>query len=194
MLRAIASFLVGLSAAACYGQQSINSSQPSTGLENPWDVQTVLKKIATDNADLKMLFSTLHPQQWAAQKGAPTTYILQLQSAQQQERDIATVSSQLAAKTDDLALALDEYFRLESLDVATRNLEEGARRYADRAAADKLAELIARNFNDREQFRQYLKDLASSIQQNFKIADSEAQRCRGMISREPAATARKSHK
>ena len=89
MLRAIASFLVGLSAAACYGQQSINSSQPSTGLENPWDVQTVLKKIATDNADLKMLFSTLHPQQWAAQKGAPTTYILQLQSAQQQERDIA---------------------------------------------------------------------------------------------------------
>jgi hypothetical protein len=42
--------------------------------------------------------------------------------------------------------------------------------------------------------RDYLRDLAASTEQNFKIADEEAQRCRGMISREPAPAAKKYRK
>jgi hypothetical protein len=65
-------------------------------------------------------------------------------------------------------------------------LEEGLRRYADRSSADKLSALIAHNFSAREQFRDYLSSLATSQEQSFKVADQEAQRCRGIISREPA--------
>ncbi len=169
-------------------------AQQPAGLENPWDVQPILNRINKDNADLKTLIESLKPQQWISQKGAPTTYLLQWQSAGQQLHDIQISSGQFAQKTDSLALALDTYFRLEALDVTTRNLEDGARRYADRASADHLTELIARSFNDRERFRQYLQDLASSLEQNFKIADQEAQRCRGIISKEPASIAKKSHK
>jgi hypothetical protein len=50
-----------------------------------------------------------------------------------------------------------------------------------------LSQLIAHNFNNRERFRGYIRDLAASTEQNFKIADEEAQRCRGMISKEPAS-------
>jgi hypothetical protein len=79
---------------------------------------------------------------------------------------------------------------LEALETTARSLEEGARRYGDRSTADQLSAAIAHNFNTRERFRDYISDLAKAQDQNFKVADEEAQRCRGMISREPASTRR----
>ncbi|MBV9156209.1 MAG: hypothetical protein JO097_08090 [Acidobacteriaceae bacterium] len=128
----------------------------------------------------------MNPQRWYDQKGAPTTYIIQWQTAQQQLKDVMVTAKLLAQKPNSLSLSLDVYFRLEALDVTTRSLDEGAQKYADRATADKLGALIAHNFNSRERFRDYLRDLAQSSEQNFKIADEEAQRCRGIISKEPA--------
>ncbi len=171
------------------------AAQQATGLETPWDVRKILAGLEKDNQQLQPLLSSLNPQQWYEQKGAPTTYILQWHTAQQQLRDVLISSTLLSQKTESLSLALDEYFRLEALEVTVRSLEEGARKYADRPTADKLSELIAHNFNSRERFRDYLRDLATSKEQNFKIADEEAQRCRGMISKEPAPSSpRKSKK
>lgn len=165
-----------------------------SGLENPWDVRVIIAAIDKDAAKLRPLFGQLNPQQWYDQKGAPTTYILQLQTAQRQINDVNITTKMLSAKTEDLALALDEYFRLEALDISARSLAEGARKYGPRGQADQLDALIASNFSNRERFREYLKDLAASTQQNFKIADEEAQRCRGIISKEPAPTSNRPRK
>ena len=54
--------------------------------------------------------------------------------------------------------------------------------------ADQLAALISQDFGNRQKLRQYLSELSVEREQEFKIADEEAQRCRGIISREPAAT------
>jgi hypothetical protein len=48
-----------------------------------------------------------------------------------------------------------------------------------------LAKLVAGNFDARQRLREYIRNLSADLEQNFKIADGEAQRCRGMISREP---------
>ncbi len=171
----------------------LRAPQPA-GLETPWDVRTILARLNSDTDQLRNLISGLAPQQWYERKGAPTTYILQWQSAQQQLTDVSTVTKQLMQKTESLSLALDDYFRLEALDVVTRSLEEGVRKYGERFSADKLSQLIASNFNNRERFRDYIRDLAASTEQNFKIADQEAQRCRGMISKEPAASSKRLRK
>ena len=168
-----------------------DSAQQANGLEAPWDVRTILQKLGQDNDDLKPLLNHLQPQQWANQKGASTVYILQSQTAQQQLSDVSAAARLLAQKTESLSLAFDLYFRLEALDVTARSLEEGVRKYGERQTADKIDALLARNFSNRERFRDYLRDLAASIEQNFKIADEEAQRCRGMISKEPPPAARK---
>jgi hypothetical protein len=65
-------------------------------------------------------------------------------------------------------------------------LSEGAQRYADRASADKLNALIAGNFDSRQRLRDYLRDLTTSTEQNFKIADREAQSCRAELSKQAA--------
>jgi len=159
-------------------------SKASPGLESPWDVRQIVTNLTKENDELRPLLAQMNPQQWYDQKGAPSTYLIQWQAAQQQLKDVDVSTRVLGQKTDSLSQALDTYFRLEALETTARSLDEGAQRYADRATADKLAALIARNFNDRERLRDYLRDLSTNLEQNFKIADQEAQRCRGMISKE----------
>lgn len=177
-----------------YGFQQAPSPQPAavqTGLETPWDVRKIVADLKRDNQQFRPLLASMDPQQWFKLKDAPSTYIIQWQTAQRQLSDVEITTNLLSQKTDSLALALDTYFRLEALEVTTRSLDEGAQKYADRASADKLGALIAHNFNSRERLRDYLRDLASSTMQNFKIADEEAQRCRGIISKEPAPSSTK---
>lgn len=155
------------------------------GLENPWDVRKIIADLQKDTSDLQPLLREMNPQDWYEKKGAPSTFIVQWQSAQQQLNDVMSVTKQFAEKTENLSIALDTYFRLESLEVAERALGEGAGRYDTPANASRLATLISRNFTARERIRGYIRDLAGTIEENYKIADGEAQRCRATISREP---------
>lgn len=163
-------------------------------METPWDVQKILTDVVSDSQQLQPLLTQMNPQQWYEKKGAPSTYVVQWQTAQRQLNDVVYSARQLSQKTESLSLALDTYFRLEALEVTARSLEEGAQRYASRAMAEKLNTLIAHNFNSRERFRDYIRDLAASTEQNFKIADEEAQRCRGIISKVPAPATKRSKK
>ncbi len=183
-------FLAIALAAFSYGAKPASAAPPAAGLETPWDVRTIVDHIMKDSQQYQPLLARVNPQQWYDKKGAPSTYIVQWQTARRQVNDVLYTAQQLSQKTESLPLALDVYFRLEALEVTARALDEGAERYADRATADQLSALIAHNFNNRERFRDYIRDLAVSKEQNFKIADEEAQRCRGMISREPAASGR----
>ena len=185
--------ILGVASLAAGWQQPTN--QPSaTGLETPWDVRQILSAIDTDTEQFRPILDNLKPQRWSDEKGAPSTYIIQWQTAQRQLGEALSATQALAQKTESISVAIDTYFRLEALEVTMRSLAEGASRYADRATGDKLNALIARSFNNRERFRGYLKDLTTSTEQNFKIADEEAQRCRGMISKEPPSPAKRSKK
>lgn len=175
------------SAQAPGGQASSSLSRQraiaESGLQNPWDVRKILTDLLNESEQLQPVLGRLNPQQWYDQKGAPTTYIVQWQTAQRQLNDVNYATTQLQQKTESLSLALDLYFRLEALETTTRSLSEGAQRYADRASADKLNALLAGNFNNRERLRDYLRELTASTEQNFKIADGEAQSCRAEMSK-----------
>lgn len=166
---------------------------PSAGLENPWDVRKIIAGLQTDTANLEPLLRQINPQDWYEKKGAPSTYVVQWQSAQGQLNDIMAATKLFAQKTESLSLALDTYFRLEALEVVERALAEGVGRYDTPANARSLNTLIAHNFDSRERIRGYIRDLATTTEENFRIADSEAQRCREMISKQPVPNqARKS--
>ena len=55
------------------------------------------------------------------------------------------------------------------------------------ALANRSAEeVIAENSTNRDRLRQYLQDLATQKEQEFQVADREAQRCRGALLQQPA--------
>jgi hypothetical protein len=161
------------------------------GLESAWTLRVILDELLKDNEKLEPLLAQMNPQEWFSKKGASDVYIQQWQTAHVQLKDVMATSKLLAQKTENLPLALDDYFRLEALEVTSRSLLEAVSRYGDRFTADQLNGLIARNFSRRERFRDYLRDLAASSEQDFKLADEEAQRCRGIISRESVKRAKK---
>jgi hypothetical protein len=176
-----------LAAGFCLAQQP---APVANGIDAPWGVRKILDDLMADDEKLRSVLGTLNPQEWSSKKGAPSTYIQQLQMGQRQLNDVVISSKLLAQKTESLPLALDNYFRLEALEVTARSLGEGARHYGDRHTADQLNTLVAHSFTTRERFRDYIQDLAKTQEQNFRVADEEAQRCRGMISRQPAPAKR----
>jgi hypothetical protein len=157
------------------------------GLEAPWDVKRMLSNLNSEIEKLKPLLDQMHPKQWI-DNGAPPTYVSQYQDTQDRVKDAVRASQALASRTDSLSLAIDAYFRMEALENVARSLEQGIRKYGEPRIADQLAALISQDFSNRQRLREYLTDLSVEREQEFKIADEEAQRCRGIISREPAPT------
>src|SRR5579875_1998787 len=135
---------------------SAQQAAAEAGLEAPWDVRQILTTLLKDQDQLQPLLASLDPQQWYDKKGAPSTYILQWQTAQSQLNDVKYSVGLLQQKTESLSQALDAYFRLEALETTTRSLSEGAQKYADRPTADRLATLVAHDFNSRERLRDYI--------------------------------------
>jgi hypothetical protein len=164
------------------------------GLQAPWDIRQMLTALNAQNERLKPLLEQMHPQQWL-ENGAPAAYVSQYQEARTRMDDVIRAVQNLSRQTDSLSVALDTYFRMEALETVARSVNECIRKYGERKTADQLSALIAQNFNNRQKFREYLRDLSVEREQEFKIADDEAQRCRGMISKEaPSSDTRKSHK
>src|SRR3954453_16906025 len=85
---------------------------PVAGLETPWSVQKIIADLQKDPTQLQSLLQQISHQQWSDTKGAPTTYIVQWQTAQQQLNDVVTMTKLFAQKTESLSAALDVYFRL----------------------------------------------------------------------------------
>ena len=83
--------------------------------------------------------------------------------------------------------ALEAYFRLQSLEAALGALGEGVRKYQNPALADLILGVISENENNRSRLRAYLVELVSTKEHELRIMDTEAQRCRGTILRQPPA-------
>lgn len=157
-------------------RQVLNRAE--AGVESPQDVQAMVAAILKEDDRLKPILDSMNPQVWYEKKGAPSTYVIQWQTGQREVQDVDSAAQLFSRKADDLTGALDLYFRMEALETTARAIDEGAQRYADPSSAARLEQFVAKNFDMRQRFRDYIRDLATSVQQNYKIADEEAQRCR----------------
>jgi hypothetical protein len=184
------SFLAyGMKPQAPQAQQSVptppSSQVPAPqGVQAPWDVKRMLMELNSENEKLQPLIARMHPQQWL-DNGAPPAYASQYLDARTRMDDQIRAVKRLSLQTDNLSIAIDTYFRMEAFEIVARSLGECIRKYGDRDMAEELSQLIALEFTNRQKFREYLRDLSTEREQEFKIADEEAQRCRGMISGEP---------
>ena len=154
------------------------------GVPTEWDVQKMVQNIASQSARVQPLVEQIHPKAWV---GASETYLQQWNSAHSQAQALKLSSDNLVQEPARLTAAIDTYFRLENLEVVLGSLIEGVRKYQNPALADLLRGVLSENSASRQQLRQYLVDLANIKEQEFKVMDQEAQRCRENISRPSTA-------
>ncbi len=126
------------------------------------------------------------PQKWKDAK-AGQNYQAQWKSAQNLIQYFTGSAENLAKQPEKLPLGLETYFRMEAMQDTLSSLADGIRRHDNPAKADLLESVMRDNSNNREKLKQYLTELAAAKEQEFQVADREAQRCRGNLSRQMPA-------
>jgi hypothetical protein len=159
---------------------------PAQGVSAPWDISQTLVSLAEQTQRLTPILDQLTPQQWE-KKGAPAAYTSQWRNARNEVGYLLGAAQSLRKQPEKLTLALETLFRLQSVESQVNSLVDGVRRYQNPAVGDLLVSVVSANSANRDQLRQYVTDLAQTKEQEFQIVDTEAQRCRGTLTRQPAA-------
>ncbi len=167
-------------------------STPPASVPSEWDIRKLLQGLDVQAQHLKPIIEQLQPDTWIS-KGAPHTYQVQWNAARAELSYFLSSDEALARQPDRLTLALDTYFRMQAMEFTLGSLMEATRKYQSPALAEQMQTVISENGSNRDQLRQYMQDLAAQKEQEFKIADSEAQSCRAALAQRPATSRKTSH-
>ena len=186
MYRPLRGLILWACAAALYGQAQPGQVQPA-GLEPDWDIGVILQEMSAHAERLLPVLDRIDVKAWF-EKGASDTYAAQLQSSKDQAKAFADGARDLARDPEKLSASIELLFRVQGLETMLGSLEEGIRKYQDPAVAQTLASLAAENGANRDRFQKYIVNLAAQREQQFQVMDREAQRCRGILTTQPAAS------
>jgi len=164
------------------GVSALRGQQP--GMQNDWDIHKTLEAIALHADRLAPFVDQIHPENWIA-AGAPQAYVTQAKSCQSEIRAIAAAARDLSRTPEKLSGALQLLFRVRALESRLGSLGEGLRKYQNPPMADMLNGAMAEDGANLDRLQQYIVELANAKEQEFRVADEEAQRCRATISRRP---------
>jgi hypothetical protein len=157
--------------------------QQSTGIAPEWDVKANMAELIEDVKRLDPLLRQVNVARWV-ENGAPEAYIRQLKSSQATVQNVIAATAALARDPDRLTVALDAFFIMEKMEMLLGSLKDGVRRYQSAEVANELTTLLAANSIHRDRLRLHLTELANAREQEFKVMDEEAQRCRSNLSRQ----------
>jgi hypothetical protein len=155
------------------------------GVTAEWDISKTIDSLSSTAKRLKPILDQLNPNDWVA-KGAPSAYVSQWKGAQDELGYLVNSAVALEKQPERMTLAIDTYFRLQSLEMRLNSLVDGVRNYQNPAVGDLLIGVLAENSANRDKLRQFITDLAETKEKEFDVVDKEAQRCRGVLSRQPA--------
>ena len=185
-----------LSVALALGQTP-DAAQPAAdqpaadqGVASEWDARKLIDALSTQAQHLKPVIDQVQPADWAS-KGASETYVAQWNTAQAQLKYLISVSEAFSRQPERLPLGLETYFRMQAVESTLGSLTEGVRKYQNPALASIMQSVIAENSTNRDRMRKYLQDLATQKEEEFQVADREAQRCRAALLKQPAPKSKK---
>src|ERR1019366_7821385 len=91
-----------------------------------WDISQTLDRLSDQAKRLKPILDQLTPQEWIA-KGAPDAYMTQWRGAQDELGYLVNAVKALEKQPDRLTVALDAYFRVQSLEARLNSLVDAVR-------------------------------------------------------------------
>ena len=180
------------SVALALGQTSQPAQPPANdpGVASEWDARKLIDALSAQAQHLKPIVDQVQPADWQS-KGASQTYGAQWNAAQAQLRYLLASTDAFSRQPERLPLGLDAYFRMQAMESTLGSLVEGVRKYQNPALASIMQTVVAENSTNRDRLRQYLQDLATQKEQEFEVADREAQRCRAALLQQPSPKTKK---
>lgn len=162
----------------------------SPGVMPVWEVRDAGTALEKHIQVVSGLLEQYHPEQWIA-AGAPAIYVEQVKQARQFNTYLGQQAQALARDPEKLSVVLDVVFRLDHVNSLLESVTQGLRLHQNPGIADLMNAAISRNSTTREQLKQYAYQLTLDREKEWEVANSEAQRCRAVLSKQPPAPARK---
>jgi len=156
------------------------------GIVPEWQARRDIPRLPEQVKKLLPLLAQLDPQAWVS-KGASPTYADQWKSAQKEVEYLEQSSARLAEQPDKLTFALDVFFRLQAIETRMGSLVEAIRKYQNPALADLLQSIAGENLTVKAGLQQYIAEVAEQRETEWRVMESEAQRCRSQIAAPPKA-------
>ena len=153
------------------------------GMQNAWDIHRTLASLALLADRLSPVLDQIHPETW---NGAPEGYAAQATTCRNELRALSAESRKLDQNPEKLTEALQLLFRVRAAETVLTSFSDGLRKYANPPMADMLNAAVAENAGNKDRLQQYILELAMAREQEFRVADQEAQRCRATLSRQPS--------
>jgi hypothetical protein len=148
-------------------------------------VLDAFKGLAQHAARLLPMLDQIRVNDWVTQ-GAPDTYAAQLDTARRQIHAIGTEMDALAQHPDHMQDCMKALFRVQAFHGTLDSLMGGLRKYQNPPLADLIQSVAAEDQSEIERLQTYILELADDKEQEFQIVDHEAQRCRALLSKQPA--------
>ncbi|MGA2883248.1 MAG: hypothetical protein ABSG13_30230 [Bryobacteraceae bacterium] len=171
-------------------RSSTDQASTDQGVPSEWDARKLIDALSAQAQHLKPVIDQVKPADWQS-KGASETYVAQWNTAQAQLKYLISASEAFSRQPERLPLGLEAYFRMQAVESALGSLTEGVRKYQNPALASIMQAVIAENSTNRDRLRKYLQDLATQKEEEFQVADHEAQRCRAALLKQPAPKTKK---
>ena len=147
-----------------------------------YDAVQLFNTVADQTQKLSPMIEQINTPEWVA-KGAAPTYTQLRDGALAQNKAIVGAMHELTQHPAKLSECLAALFRIQSMEMELISLDPGLRKYQNPALADLISSILAEGNRNRDRFRQYVVDLTGNKEQQFEVADKEAQRCRESISK-----------
>ena len=171
----------------CIGAAALHAQQP--GISNEGDVRKTLAAIETHSQRLATFLDEIQPRNWAS-NGVPAGYVTQANSSRNELQAVIASAKSLNRNPENLSDELELLIQVRTLESMLGSLSEGIRKYHNPAIADMLNSAVAENAGNRDRLQGYILELAKAKEQEFRVADQEAQRCRQSLSRDRVAPAK----
>jgi hypothetical protein len=147
-----------------------------------YDAARLFNTVADQTEKLAPMIEQINTPEWIA-KGAAPTYSQLRDGALAQNKAIVKAMRELTQHPAKLSECLTALFRIQSMEMELISLDPGLRKYQNPALADLISSILAEGHRNRDRFREYVVDLTSHKEEQFDVADKEAQRCRESISK-----------
>jgi hypothetical protein len=176
------SFPFGLGASVLLISFGAFAQQPDPVSDD--QIKAALASVAQHASRIEPMLRQLNPSDWVG-KGAPETYVTQWNSALSEIASIQIDMTNLGQRPEQMSEGLKALFRIGSYHQGLRSLMGAVRRYQNPALADLIESVAAEDQGAVDRMQQYFLELAAAKESQFDVVNSEAQRCRGLLSKQP---------
>lgn len=149
-----------------------------------WEVRRLVDTLHATVQRFEPILQQFQPEAWA-KNGASPEYAKQVARARQEIAVLRTSAERLAKAPNRSVQALDVYLRMENLEQNLNSITAAARRYQSPELAESVENALNEASGLRQRLRSYMVDLVAAKERESDVMDSEAQRCRGLLSKVP---------